>query len=255
MKKLTIIIAALLLCSTPVLAATDGGKATMSLGYNYSQGDYGQASDTKVHYVPATVKYKWGEWTAKLIVPWIQITGPGVVVGDVPVGAPRPVGTESGLGDVNVSLAWTHVLNTKGTTLEITGISKIPTADEDKRLGTGLWDETLQAGLIQPLGNWFVMGNVGYKWNGDNASFPLDNVWKGTVGGGYRFNAATSAGVIYDYREKQSAMGDPLNLATAFVSHDFGEGFSAQLYGSAGFSNASPDGAIGIQFNKEFDLF
>jgi hypothetical protein len=255
MKKILNIclLIAALFCATPAFAEPD--QWTISTGYNYSSGDYGQTESTKVHYAPVTLKWRHGKWTLKLMAPYISITGPGVVVGDVPVGAPRPVGTESGLGDVTATVDYMHTLNAKGTTLNLTGIVKLPTADEDRRLGTGLTDFTAQAGVIQPIGKFFVMGNVGRKFNGSNASFPLDDVWKFTAGGGYNIDDKTSVGALFDYREKQSAAGDPMELATAYVSRKFDDGLSVQLYASAGFTDAAPNGAIGIQFNKEFNLF
>lgn len=247
---------AALLCAQHTFAQVQTRTvATISAGYNFSSGDYGQVASTEVHYAPVTLKIKHGEWSAKLMAPYISITGPGVVVGDIPVGVARPVATEEGLGDITATLAWTHTFNTRGSTVELTGIAKLPTADEDRRLGTGLADFTAQAGIIQPLGKFFVMGNAGRKFNGANGTFPLEDVWKYTGGGGYNITSSTSFGAIYDYREAQSAGGAPLRMATGYVSHKFGDGLSAQLYATAGFSNAAPDGAIGIQFNKEFSLF
>jgi hypothetical protein len=257
MNKTAGIFAAMMMAvlACPAVAADGTKDVTLSLGYNYSRGDYGQTSDTSVYYAPATVKYKHGEWAAKLVIPYIRITGPGVVVGDVPVGTPRPSGTESGLGDVLASGTWTHRLNAQATMLELAGIAKLPTADEDKRLGTGLFDFTAQAGLIQPVGKAYFMGNAGRKFNGDNKTFPLRDAWKTTLGAGYNFTPAFSAGVIYDWRGKQSATSDPLSLATGYVSYNFGEGVTAQVYASAGFTDSSPDCAIGIQLNRDFDLF
>lgn len=235
--------------------ASEKTTLSVSAGYNYSEGDYGQADETKVLYAPVTLKLTRGEWAVKLLVPYIRITGPGVVVGDVPVGTPRPVGTEEGLGDIMPSLIWTHRLNRFGTTAELQGIAKLPTADEDKRLGTGLFDFTAQAGLIQPIGKAYLNGNIGRKFNGSNATFPLRDVWKYTLGGGYRLFDHTTVGFLYDYRERQSTGSENLSLATGYISQALSDEWTLQLYGSAGFSDASPDSNIGVQVTRSFDLF
>ncbi|HYD18528.1 MAG TPA: hypothetical protein VEF76_08625 [Patescibacteria group bacterium] len=253
----------LLTIVTVLLAATTPAQAqrapqtvfTVSAGYNYSWGDYGQLNETRVTYAPLTLKWQRGEWSAKLLMPYIRITGPGVVVGDVPVGTPRPVGTEEGLGDITPSLTWTHTLNRFGTTAELSGILKLPTADEDKRLGTGLTDFTAQAGLIQPIGKAYLNGNIGRKFNGANATFPLRDVWKYTVGGGYRLFDQTSIGLLYDYRERQSTGSENLSLLTGYVSQSITPQWSVQLYASKGYSNSSPDANLGLQINRSFDLF
>lgn len=257
-KLLAPLLIILLFPAFPGMAVAQAAEKTtlsVSAGYNYSEGDYGQASDTKVHYAPVTFKLTRGEWALKLMVPYIRITGPGVVVGDVPVGAPRPVGTEEGLGDITPSLLWTHRLNRYGTTAELQGILKLPTADEDKRLGTGLADFTAQAGLIQPIGKAYLNGNIGRKFNGSNATFPLRDVWKYTVGGGYRLFDFTTVGFLYDYRERQSTGSENLSLLTGYISQTISPEWTVQLYGSAGFTDASPDSNIGLQFTRSFDLF
>lgn len=259
MNKQRLIIPLLLLAAAGLVmpAAYAQTKATLSLagGYTYSAGDYGQADRTRVHYAPVTAQWKGGEWAAKITIPYLRITGPGVVVGGATVGAARPVSTQSGLGDITPSLTWTRRLHQSGTALEVAGILKLPTADEDKRLGTGMTDFTLQLGVIQPVGKAYLNANVGRRFNGDNAEFPLNDVWKATAGVGYRFTEDTAAGFVYDFREAQSRGSDHSSTLTGYVSHKFGPEWSIQVYGAAGFTDGSPDEVIGFQLNRSFDLF
>lgn len=255
MKPLRIVLAAGLLLAVSHAALAEGkGNLTLSTSYNYSTGDYGQDVSTHVHYVPVTAKWKMDAWTAKLIVPWLSITGPGVVVGGAPVGTPRPERKESGLGDITPSLAWAHRLHSSGTTLELTGIVKLPTADEDELLGTGKTDYTLQAGLIQPLGKAYVSASIARRFNGESDRFPLNDVWKASAGAGYKITDETTVGFLYDHREAQTATGDDLSMLTAYGSRDFGD-WSVQLYGSTGFTDGSPDASVGVQLSKRFDLW
>src|SRR4051812_435575 len=63
----------------PALGAE--GLTTLSVGADYTTGKYGASDSTDILYIPFTGKYEVGPWTAKLVVPWIRITGPGNVVG------------------------------------------------------------------------------------------------------------------------------------------------------------------------------
>jgi hypothetical protein len=233
----------------------DKMKVTLSTSYNYSTGDYGQANDTKITYVPVTAKAKYDDWTAKLTVPYLKIEGPGVVVGGDggdPLGAAGAVGTESGLGDIIASLAYKYKLNTQGTAADFTGKIKFPTADDKKNLGTGNTDYTLQLGLTQPIGDAFITGSVGRKFNGTSARFQLDDVWKYSAGGGYKFTPEVTAGAMYDFRQGATATSKNFSQATAFITYDLSDSWATQVYGATGFTDAAPNSAYGIQLSYKF---
>lgn len=259
LRVTTLTATAMILCmSAPSFA--DGSnpavKATLSTSYNYSTGDYGQAIDTQITYVPVTAKVKYDHWTAKLTVPYIRISGPGVVVGGedtTTAGIAGAKGTESGLGDVIASLGYSTPLNAHGLSGDITGKIKFPTADEDKNLGTGNTDYTLQTGLIQTYQDFYFTGTVGRKFNGDSARFQLDDVWKYSLGAGYNFTPATSAGAIYDFREASTSRGKNFSQAIGYVTHKITDKWSTQVYAGSGFTDAAPNLSMGVQISYKFD--
>lgn len=232
-------------------------KLTLSSSYNYSTGDYGQAIDTDITYVPVIAKLKYDGWTAKLTVPYIRITGPGVVVGgeDATVsGAPAAKGTESGLGDVMASLGYSMPLGKQGTFGDLTGKIKFPTADEDKKLGTGNTDYTLQAGLTQVYDDLYLNGNVGRKFNGSSATYRLDDVWKYSVGAGYNFTPSASAGVTYDFREGATPTSENFSQALAYATYKLTGQWAAQAYVGTGFTDAAPDLTTGLQLSYKINF-
>lgn len=239
-------------------ADSNKAKLTISTGIDYSSGDYGQALDTQITYVPVTAKLKYDGWTGKLTVPYISITGPGVVVGGSEgstVGTAGAKRTESGLGDVIASLGYSAPIASKDTLGNITGKIKFPTADESRNLGTGEFDYTLQAGLTQNINDFYLSGTVGRKFNGSSTQFPLNDVWKYSVGAGYTLTPQTVVGADYDFRQSATAAGDNISEATAFVSHNFNRTWTGQLYTTAGFTNASPNWGIGLQVGYMLDPF
>jgi hypothetical protein len=247
--------------AVPAVAADAslGGKPelTMSTGFDYSTGDYGQTESTQIIDVPVTAKLKYQGWTGKVTVPYLSITGPGVVVGSdgIPVGTPGPKTTESGLGDVTTSLAYATTVLSSDTTATFLGKVKIPTADKNRNLGTGEFDYTLQAGLTQNIGNFYLSGSGGRKFNGTSAQFPLRDVWKYSLSGGWIISPVTAAGIGYDYREREtvSPAGSNASEAMAFLSHNFDGNWAAQAYTLAGFTNGSPDWGVGLTISYKMD--
>ena len=73
--------------SQPEKKAEESDPATWRLttGLNYSTGDYGDTQDTEVVSAPVGIKYSKGNFSVKLSVPWVHISGPGSLL-DTPQG-------------------------------------------------------------------------------------------------------------------------------------------------------------------------
>jgi outer membrane putative beta-barrel porin/alpha-amylase len=249
--------AALLAASSATALAADGA-ATVGAGADYSSGKYGGTQKTEILYVPFTGKYEIGPWAFKLIVPYIEITGPGNVVG---AGADRvtlPGGnaarrTESGLGDI-VANAFYNVVNERNAPfgLDVGAKAKLGTADRAKGLGTGENDYSVQADIFKPLGEFTAFGSLGYRWYGDPPGVSLRNVPYGSIGASRRMSSETSAGLTYDFRPPITAAGSRISEATGFVSQRLSREWKLQVYAVKGFSNGSPDFGVGALLNYSF---
>src|SRR5262245_10950112 len=106
LPRITSVLAAATLTAAPLaaLAAADD-LVTWSVGAEYSSGDYGAPQKTDIFYVPFSVKYETGRWAYRATVPYVEITGPGNVIGAggdriVVPGVNQPRRTASGLGDI-----------------------------------------------------------------------------------------------------------------------------------------------------------
>src|SRR3989344_2576402 len=60
--------------------STSAGETSLTLGAEYSSGDYGTASTTRMWYFPATLKYETGRSMLSLTIPFIAVEGTGNVV-------------------------------------------------------------------------------------------------------------------------------------------------------------------------------
>jgi len=229
---------------------------SLTTGYDYSSGDYGDDIKTEISSVPFIAKYETERWTFKLTVPYVTIKGPGDVIPDIGQVNSQPVRrrtTESGLGDTVASATYSfYPTFAQGLILDVTGKIKFATADEDKGLGTGENDYAVQVDAYKGFGKFTAIAGVGYRVYGDPSFGTLDNVFYGSLGGAYRLSPATSAGVIYDYRPKITDTGSEISEALAFVSHKLSEQWKAQAYLVKGFSDGSPDYGGGLMLGYSF---
>ncbi len=178
--------------------AGDAPKWQTGLSFSYLTGDYGENDNTDISYVAASLKryLNWGDVT--LTVPYIDISDDGATfVG----GVVEPVsggGSGSGLGDIILKGRY-YAVEQDGPLpyIDLVGSIKIPTADEDKGLGTGEADFTWMVEFARRLEKkgWIALAEVGYTFVGEPPGFDVDNRW------------LYSAGLAYEYDPKITLSG------------------------------------------------
>lgn len=177
-----------------------------SAAFSYTTGDYGDEEDTEIFYVPLTLKRYFDSGDAALTVPYLRVEsgGEGVIVD----GRPQGTGggdTESadGLGDLVLKGRY-YALQQRGAWpyVDLTAKVKLPTADEDKGLGTGEPDYGLGVELMRRIGKEFYgFFDVGYTFIGDPSGVDYNNQWAWDVGAGWQLAPAFLASVFYEERE------------------------------------------------------
>jgi len=138
----------------PAFADEDESHWRLSTSYNYLKGDYGTGDDVEITYVPVTagVKFDRSRWTHRAVSAHDRAErGPDrrwcrrqqEQAGDDPAAKT----TEDGLGDVLLRTSYVVLEEQPEHPLlpEVEPYLKIkfPTADEDRGLGTGEFDETI----------------------------------------------------------------------------------------------------------------
>lgn len=254
-------------------AGTTAGEYSFSTGAEYTEGDYGLESDTSALYVPFTIGYNADTFGWSVTVPYLSVTGTGEVaysrtgirVATLDTGSGTSSGTgpgggstttttesdehtESGLGDVTLSGTY-RFLQGKGEqpSLAMTAKIKFATADENKSLGTGENDYSLQveAGL-----NSFY-GYLGYLVIGDTAATDYDDIVFGAVGVSKPLGT-WSIGAEY-YAEQAALEGaDPVSEATVSLGHEMSKDNWLNLYLIKGFTDSSPDWGAGVGISHYF---
>ncbi len=153
----------------------------LSFGAYYSKGDYGQTLDTSIYYFPLSYERSFGNWSVQASVPYLEISGAGNVLVNVGgVGReelevldnPLATGSNRGVGDSVLSA--TYQLPALGSLTPFFDLGfevKIPTANEDKGLGTGAYDYGVQLDAYQQVGQTTLFATLGYKIRGKSDLF------------------------------------------------------------------------------------
>jgi hypothetical protein len=240
------------ICSLVGSAYANEASWRLTTGFDASTGEYGTGEETDTVYVPFGVSRQSGNWTLKANSAWVSIDGGSVIGGGdsgivVPGGQPFD---ESGVGDtwLNATYALQSFPSDLGY-LDLSAKLKVPTADEDKGLGTGEVDYTVQADFFKPMGNWTPMVSLAYKVKGEPDGVDLDNVLYASVGTAYRVSSVTSFGAMVDYQEASVTSADNAQELFAYWSQKVSSDWQFMLYGYAGFSDGSPDQGLGIQLS------
>ncbi|HNP65261.1 MAG TPA: hypothetical protein PKH39_15095 [Woeseiaceae bacterium] len=246
---------AMMLQSLPVAAQDNEPEYTLSTGIDFTSGSYGGDVDIEDTYVPLTATVDYGRVAFRLTVPYLSVKAPEGTIFD-PGGEPLPgsgaLTTESGLGDIIGSVTFYDVINSTELDLamDLTGKVKFATADEDKGLGTGESDYSVQADLYKFIDDFTLMSSVGYKFRGDPAGLDLNDVFMASLGGTYKFTQDVNGGLFFDYRESSISGSDSVQELSAFVSRRVSENWRLQVYGLTGFTDSSPDWGGGIRLKR-----
>lgn len=251
----------------------------VSATVNYSSGSYGTDSRTNILYAPLTVRRIFQNGDVSLTIPFVSISGTGAVrlVGGMPTRTSsstassigtlasttgggkgtgsRPLSsatTDSGLGDIILRGRYYLVEESDIVPLvALTGRIKMPTADPDRGLGTGEFDEGAGVELTKTLmDRWLAFLDGGYNIIGDAPGTNFNNQWWYDVGVGYDVTDKFNISLFYEeYRALVSTVNNPRDLLalTQYVASN-----AVHLTGSllVGLSNGAPNygAGAGVRF-------
>jgi hypothetical protein len=232
------------LAAAPCYAATTWD---LSSGFDYSEGRYGAALDTSVWSIPLAGRLQMDRLRLEASIPYLEVKGPGVLVGGSVVGASNTITTRSGMGDLNLGAAWL-LRPDEGNlpSLELAGSVKLPTAPTD--LGTGKMDYNLQANINHSFSpRVMLFGSLGYQWLNDFRGFRLEDGVTAMAGANFRASDAANIGISANYREPYyQGLGEQFTL-TPYALWTFAGRWKVSVYGLMGYSQASPRAGGGVR--------
>ena len=236
-------------------AATDA-ETSVILGAEYTSGDYGTSSKTKIWYFPVTLRYETDANAASITVSYLSVEGRGdVVVSGGGMGMSSSTvkrtttvngtRTDSGFGDI--ILTGSHKLSgTADSRIDLTGKIKLGTADETDNLGTGENDYAVQLDFEKNYTVNDLFGSAGYKIIGDPPGTDYRNVFYGSIGFSHKLDAARAAGIEFDAQQSALSGGSALSELTLFLSNKLDKKTKLTGYLLKGLDNGSPDWGLGI---------
>jgi hypothetical protein len=234
-----------------VVAAPPPAAVTAGVGFDYIRGDYGLAENTEYLAIALNLGLESGPWLLRASLPYVNLEGPAVVVGGT--GAPRPTAaSESGPGDIVASATYRFGAVAGGVHLDGTARVKLPTADEDRGLGTGETDVSAQVDLYRSFGGSTPFLTLGYTAFGDNAVYQIEDGPYVSAGSHFRAADHTVFTAAFDWRHRLVAGGDAGADAMLAVTHDVDRRWQVLAYALKGFTDASPDFGGGLQVNCRF---
>lgn len=228
---------------------------TLSTGIDFTSGTYSGDVDIEDTYIPLTATADYGHIAFRLTVPYLSISAPEGTIfppGGEPLPGSGALTTESGLGDIIGSVTFYDVIRSQrlGLAMDLTGKISFGTADEDKGLGTGESDYSVQADFYKFLDDFTLLSSVGYRFYGDPAELDLNDVFMASLGASYRFTSNVNGGLYFDFRESSIDGNDSIQELSVFVSRRVSENWRLHLYGLTGFTDSSPDWAGGVQVKR-----
>jgi hypothetical protein len=195
----------------------------LSTSFNYLKGDYGTSDDVEIIYVPFTFGVRLDRFRVGLTIPYLRQTSQDVVLTGGGVaskkGRQAPATTESrtedGLGDILLRASFV-VLKEDAVLPEIEPYLKIkfPTADEDRGLGTGEFDQTIGVDLSKTfLDRLTAYLTLAYSFVGSPPGQDFDNSFGWSLGAAY---AVTRPFSVFAFLDGSTAIApgqdDPLEF-------------------------------------------
>jgi hypothetical protein len=264
LRKLFIVLG---LCAALPVQGSWGQDEDWQVGLSayYSSGTYGSGSRTDILSIPLSIRRMFQDGDVTLIIPYLSVTGdcnvtllsgvPNRTGGTCPTRTVTRNGratqtrttntrtTESGIGDVLLQGRY-YVLDEKDwlPTIALIARLKLPTADRDRGLGTGEFDEKFGAQLSKNLTDkWIAFADIGYTFIGSPPGVELKNQWNYDIGAGYYLTPNLLASVYYEYWSAVvSGLQDPQDLYFD-LSYKLTQTFRLNAGFLVGLTNGAPD--------------
>ena len=233
-----------------------------STGFDYTSGKYGYDTETKVSSWNVTGEYAYEGLTTRIVIPQLRVTSP---VGTVVIaGRPRlqnrinalnqgKTETESGRGDVELSASYNFLHNRETDwSLSLAGSVKLPTADDDKGLGTGKTDYGIALDLSRSFGHFTPTIGFGYRIIGNPTGANLKDYAYASIGAGFWITDTTNLSLTLESDQPDSASSGVDNELSLGLNQHLGKHWDIEAHVLVGLSKSAPDKGLGASVRFTF---
>jgi len=280
-EKLLFLVAGMTVLLIPNLTYAADPLYSVGLGFEFASGDYGTGIKTDSITLPFTIAVNpTKRLDFSLEIPFVYQSTSAVVAGQFmgmqsqsmgsgmttmaasSMTGPGPRTTasaynigqsQSGLGDMIFRAG--YVLYTEENYIPAIRPNfyvKFPTADKNKFLGTGAFDEGFGVELSKWIGKWLADGELGYALQGKSTVLNVKDYLYYTAGVGYQVNEHFRPMFLFKGNTAPvvgatSQLEARLRLKYQFTNHTGIDGYVAK-----GITTASPDYGTGLAVFYEF---
>ncbi len=233
-----------------------------SVGFDATSGKYGYDTETKVSLWSLTGEYAYEGLITRIVIPQLHVTSP---VGTVIIaGRPRlqnrintlnqgKTETESGRGDVELSASYDFLHNRETDwSLALGGSVKLPTADDEKGLGTGKTDYGIALDLSRSFGRFTPSIGFGYRIVGNPTGADLKNYAYASIGVGFWITDTTNLSLNFESDQPYSASSGVDNGLTLGLNQHLGKRWDIEAHVLVGLSESAPDKGLGASVRFTF---
>lgn len=265
-NKLWVLLWLAILAHTPQVLASDGNprlgnaaSAAFGIGFEVSYGAYGAGADATLVALPLSVYlYPTNEWDITIEAPLLFLSSKsesGMVLtrsggAGRGRGADRTITTvtagtttaqESGLGDISIT-AGRSFFAAGDSTIKIrsTIYLKIPSGDLSRGLGTGTVEAGQGLSVSRWLGNVQLFGEGAYIFQNSNSNYPGRNYVSYLGGAGIQATERSFVSVLAKGSSSRSDGAEAPAEGRLKLNYMHSRRISWEIYGSTGFTNASP---------------
>jgi len=222
----------------PPVASAAGGRSYFELSAGGMSGDFGTPTTYRLYSLSPTLGYVAPAYDLSVTVPYLVLTSE--IAGESQA--------ERGIGDVLLRGGAVLLQETSfGLSLGGGAAVKLPTADENKGLGTGEADYAASASLQQRLREYRVTVLAGYLLTGDPAGIEYqDGLFYG-VGLARSFTATTLYAALEGRRAALAGFDNPQEVSVGFF-HLFNADYAVKGHVFVGLNDGGPDrgGSLGL---------
>ena len=214
-------------------------------------GDYGEPTQTDLIYLPFVAKRYFSQGDLTLTLPFIDISTDGnaaVSTGDIITLTDSDKQDGSGLGDVLLKGRYYAVeQRDHWPFIDFVAKLKLPTADENKNLGTGETDLSLVSEFSRRINaEWFALAELGFSWIGDPPGADFNNWWIYSIGAGHAYSSnVTLEGFLDGRTALVDGNDDPLS-ALFSMEYKINPDLRIDSLAEIGLNDGAPDVGITI---------
>ncbi len=236
-------------------ALQDETRFQLLAAVDHMVGDVGDGLDYETTFATTGVAVTKGRFSASASIPYISSTAPqDVIINQGGLFGTSLLASEDsqtgqvkreGIGDLSLNAAYQLPVSSVNATVGAT--VKLPTASQEKGLGTGKVDYGVSGQLSRKMGSVVPFVGAGYTIIGEPDDFETRNIVSATAGSHLLLGNNSALTASYSYEQSaSSSIGDSQSINMGFGTN-LTRSVRIGVDGAVGLSDGAPDTKVGLK--------